>query len=425
MRVTWITHLAMCDVCEQYGMSRPVSGGWLETMKDSISCNNEVELSVICIEKGKKTTTKSFRKNNTNYYLIETSEKAYYGNFSKVFKEEINRVLQSTFPDVVHLHGTEFGLWNALDKHWEKKVPVCVSIQGLISVISERYYWAGMNRKSMLWLEKWPIVLQHLKAKKRGKLEENIIQRFLYYLGRTDWDFAHISALNPNARYYHGNEIVRAEFNESNLWNYEKIEEYSIFFAGGYNVPLKGLHRMLEVFPQILRDYPTAHLYVPGMDLRKNQVLKCQVGYFRYLKRKIKELGLEENITFLGKLNASEMAEKFSKSHCYVMGSSIENSPNTLMEAMTVGTPCVVSVVGGVQNFVEDHHSALLYRFEEKEMLVHMIKQVFESKKLAEKLSKNAKSDIAKQKMKGKELSKIYKEIIDDFNMKDESTIHK
>lgn len=425
MRITWITHLAMCDVCEQYGMHRPISGGWLETMKTAIGQNKKLELSIICIDKGKQTTTKSFCKNNINYYLITTSEGAYYGKFSRQFKEEINRVLGATSPDIVHLHGTEFGLWDALDKQWEKRIPICVSIQGLISVISERYYWAGMDKKSMTWIEKWPIILQHLKAKKRGKLETGLIQRFSYYLGRTDWDFAHVSSLNPTARYYYGNETVREEFNESNLWGIKNVEKYSIFFAGGYNVPIKGLHQMLEVLPQILQDYPSAHLYVPGMDICANRGLKYRVGYFKYLKRRIKQLNLTQNVTFLGRLSATEMAERFLKSHCYVLGSSIENSPNTLMEAMTVGVPCVVSVVGGVQNFVEDHRSALMYRFEEKEMLAHMVKRVFESKELAERLSKNARSSIANRKMKGEELSEIYRKICDDFKMKDESIIHR
>ena len=250
---------------------------------------------------------------------------------------------------------------------------------------------------------------------KRGMLEKTIIRRFSYYLGRTDWDCAHISAMNPDAKYYRCEETVRGEFEQSEIWSFDNKIQYSIFCGGGYNVPIKGFHRIVDALAQIIKTYPDAHLYVPGEDLFKNNSLKYRVGYFRYLKRIIKELELREHITFLGRLSADEMADCFSKYHCYVLGSSIENSPNTLMEAMTVGTPCIASVVGGVQNYVSDQQSALLYRFEEKELLAHLVKKVFSSKELAEELSQNARNKIAERKTGGQQLSDIYKKIYDDF----------
>ena len=416
MRITWITHLAMRDVCEQYSINSPVLGGWLETMKEELCQEKNIRLSIICIEKGDRIELKNFKKDNIEYYLIKTKEKAYYGKFSHAFKEELNRVVAETEPDIIHLHGTEFGLWKALDFQMEEKIPICISVQGLISVISERYYWAGLKREAMKWLEKLPIILQHRKALQRGILEKEIIQRYLYYLGRTDWDYAHIKALNSNAIYYDGKETVRDAFNKSKKWSFDNIKQYSIFCAGGYNVPLKGFHRVIEIFPQILDEYPEAHIYVPGEDLFMGNSLKYKIGYFRYLKRRIQELELKNHITFLGKLSAENMAQSFSKYHCYVLGSSIENSPNTLMEAMTMGTPCIAADVGGVQNFVSNGQSALLYRFEEKELLSYLIKKVFSSKELAEKLSQNARDEMAERKTGGQKLSDIYQKIYDDFS---------
>ena len=72
------------------------------------------------------------------------------------------------------------------------------------------------------------------------------------------------------------------------------------------------------------------------------------------------------------------------------MSSIIENSPNTLGEAMIMGVPCITSFNGGVADMATDQLEALHYRDNDPRMLAFQIKRILDSKELAEKLSKNA-----------------------------------
>ena len=57
---------------------------------------------------------------------------------------------------------------------------------------------------------------------------------------------------------------------------------------------------------------------------------------------------MEDKIEFLGRLSAEGMKQAYLDANVFVMPSTIENSPNSLGEAMLLGVPCVAADVGGV-----------------------------------------------------------------------------
>ena len=92
-----------------------------------------------------------------------------------------------------------------------------------------------------------------------------------------------------------------------------------------------------------------------------------------------------------GSINEQEMAKMYVKAHVFVCPSSIENSSNSLGEAQIIGTPAIASYVGGVPDMAEHEKTALLYRFEEYEMLAYFIVRIFSDADLAERLSENGR----------------------------------
>ena len=68
------------------------------------------------------------------FYLIKLLSKY---KSKEYFKETILKIK----PDLIHIHGTEFEHSNILNQLGnEMNIPVVVSIQGLVSVISENLY---------------------------------------------------------------------------------------------------------------------------------------------------------------------------------------------------------------------------------------------------------------------------------------------
>lgn len=67
---------------------------------------------------------------------------------------------------------------------------------------------------------------------------------------------------------------------------------------------------------------------------------KLKIGsYGKYLRDEIVKYGLEEKVHFLGRLQAEDMCDAYLKSELFVSASALENSPNSVGEAMLLGMP--------------------------------------------------------------------------------------
>jgi len=223
------------------------------------------------------------------------------------------------------------------------------------------------------------------------KPEKEIIEKADYILGRTTWDRAHSYAINPAAKYYSCNRVLRQTFYEKD-WDIKNIERHSIYVGNGYYA-LKGVHFVIMALPQLIREYPDLKLYIAGYkpfsEGDKRSFIKK--GYGAYLKKLIDNLGVGNHVVFTGPLKAHEVAERLSKVNAYVLCSAIENSPNTLGEAMMIGTPCVSAYVGGAPDMAEDKKEALFYRNDDPKLLAWNIKQIFDNDELALTLSENGR----------------------------------
>ena len=121
---------------------------------------------------------------------------------------------------------------------------------------------------------------------------------------------------------------------------------------------------MLKAMPAILKKYPQAKVYVAGNSIVNYKTWKDKLkisSYGKYLRELIKENGLKGKVTFLGKLTTPEMKEQYLKSHLFVCSSSIENSPNSLGEAMLLGVPCITADMGGVASVFNDGLDGISY----------------------------------------------------------------
>ena len=234
---------------------------------------------------------------------------------------------------------------------------------------------------------------QQIKFANRGKAEVEAIQKVKNVIGRTSWDKACTTQINHNVKYYFCNETLREEFYKYE-WSYEKCEKHSIFVSQA-TYPIKGLHFMLCAMPLILKRFPNAKLYISGSDITKSATLKDKLkktSYANYIIELIQRYELEKNVIFTGLLDEKQMCQRYLKSNAFVCPSSIENSPNSLGEAMILGLPCVASDVGGVSDLLNNKEEGFIYQSDAPYMLAHYICEIFENKKLAFKFSKSARN---------------------------------
>ena len=121
-------------------------------------------------------------------------------------------------------------------------------------------------------------------------------------------------------------------------------------------------------------------------------------SYTKYILKLINQWKLKEHVVFLGGLDAQQMKERYLKSHVYILPSVIENSPNSLSEAMSLGVPSVAAAVGGVPSMLEHNREGYLYEAQSPYMLAHYVQKIFDDPQLAGRLSRNAYRRLEKLK---------------------------
>ena len=112
------------------------------------------------------------------------------------------------------------------------------------------------------------------------------------------------------------------------------------------------------------------------------------------------------------------MKEAYLGSHVFVCPSALENSPNSLGEAMLLGLPCIAARTGGIPDMAEDGKSALFFEKGDIRGLAQSVIRVFEEDSLAQELSEAAR-ERAFRNHDGNEnyrrLMEIYREILQDW----------
>ena len=389
MKILWLCNLVLPDFSQEFEIKRNNFGGWMTAMMYELEKREEINIS-FCFPIYDKSRLKNGNYNGHDYYtyLDDVNAETYDAGLIEAFEQ----ILKKTDPDVVHIWGTEYPhttamLWACKNKGFLNKS--VVDIQGLVSVCS-KHYLAGISKEYRNLKGKSAISMEEDKIlfEKCGKCEIESIRMARHVMGRTDWDRACVEAINPSIQYHLCNRILRSIFYDyAGKWKYNRCKQHSVFVSQA-SYPIKGFHYLLQALPIIIRRYSDTHVYVAGKDIFN---VEEKEPYAVYLEELMEQLDLKEHISFIGKQNEKQMIQQYLKANVYVSASTIENSPNSLSEAMILGVPCVASYVGGSYNNMTFNVDGFLYPHNEPALLAYYICKVFENRdNLCERFSNNS-----------------------------------
>ncbi len=390
MRVLWVCNVMLPVFAEHLGLTVRGSGGWLEGCFNRLTKERTDITLGICMPVPE----------NVGKCRVEIGGVIFYGfaentlaphEYDSALEGRFNEILYDFKPDLAHVFGTEFAHTLAFAKVYKRPSRLLIGLQGLCGRIADVYmadlpYSVQRGRTIRDRIRNDSLRQQQANFRKRARMEAQALKLAMHITGRTAFDRDAAAEINPDAVYHPMNETLRSAFYEGS-WDPKTMVPHTVFVSQG-DYPLKGLHFMLLAMPEILESFPDAHLYVAGdslignvgrdRNIRRRYPLALSITeYGAYLRRIIRKEHLTGHVTMLGRLSAEEMKEQFLKANAYCCPSVLENSPNSMCEAMLLGTPVVAAKVGGVPSLISDGDEGILFPAGRVDELAEAVKTYF------------------------------------------------
>lgn len=407
IKIVWIVNIIMPFPAEFFKFNTNCFGGWLIGSLEQFRENNEYELAIVSVYSGNE--IKKVSDKNITYYLIPNNSK---------LKQSCQSILTEFKPDIIHLHGSEYTHTSKIIE-CETNAKIVLSLQGIVSVIGRKYL-SGLTNKEIIStitvrdiIKKDTIFNQKRKFIERGIKEIEIFKKVHAVIGRTLWDKSVTYSIDNELPYYHNNESLRESFYKSK-WNITNIKRYRIYISQG-SYTIKGFHVFLDALNIVKKIYPDVEVIVAGENII-DRGIKIS-GYGKLLLKKMKTYDTIKNVKFLGLQTEEQTVKNMLSSHITIVPSYIENSSNSLGEAMLLGVPSIAAYTGGTPSMIRDGYDGYLYSYSDYEVLAFKIISLFNDDELCKNISINSIKTATERHDKSKnffELTKIYEKIINN-----------
>jgi glycosyltransferase involved in cell wall biosynthesis len=141
----------------------------------------------------------------------------------------------------------------------------------------------------------------------------------------------------------------------------------------------------IRCFKLIKDKYQHARFSVAGTGPEKNMLVElCD------------ELGISGSVEFLGRLDIAQMANLYRCANVMLNTSTVDNSPNSVIEALACGVPVVTTNVGGIPKLVKHEYDALLVEPGQPEKLFEQMTRILEDDELSARLVANGLMTVEK-----------------------------
>ncbi len=396
IRILWFTGVQLPAVTGE-DLNR---AGWQEGLRRTLESHSDrVELAIASFG---SEDYQPFTEGNATYYNIHR-DPIPDDRWSRLVKnwkhvsyqeKELSRcqeIVELVQPDLIFIFGTEnpFGL---LSNRFP--VPVVISIQAVLNGLEKRIFHGLTSielikeffSKEMIMGE--GVIHRRWELAKSARMEKTIYNRCRIFEGRTDWDKEWLRKLNPKAKYFHIDRVLAEDYYNSK-WDQEKTEEKLVYTTSS-NAPFKGGITLVRALVELKnRGRLDIKMRIAGVDATS------VVG--KYINTIVNRNKLQDQISLLGRVQPDEIIQEMKKASVFVLPSHMDNSPNSLGEAMIIGMPCIASNVGGIPSMLEDKKDGLIYNHNSTKQLADHIEYMLDHPDQAVEMGINARNTALKR----------------------------
>jgi glycosyltransferase involved in cell wall biosynthesis len=391
MKVLWLTHTP-AGASNMVNFNEP-GRGWISSLEELFTDMDNITLGIAFFADKK---TAPFEIGKTTYYPVLLKYTSVIGKLiQRIFTltrdvnvKSVLAIIEEFKPDIIHLFGTESGIG---DLNNLTSVPIIVHMQGLVNPYLNNWHPNGISNgvvfrhssfRSLLFRR--GLYFEYKLFKKRAKRELRIVKYRKYFFGRTGWDKNFLGLCKKDLQYYHCNEVLRPLFYLYE-WQRVKKEKKKLTIITTVSPQLyKGIDIVLNT-AKILTEISDLNFEWIIVGVKENdEVVLLMESIF---KLKFKNV----NVRFVGHKNEYDLIQQLLVSDIFVHPSHIDNSPNSICEAMMLGMPVIAGYVGGIPSLIEDGVSGILYNSNDSYELAAKILNLNDDEACIARLSYNAR----------------------------------
>jgi glycosyltransferase involved in cell wall biosynthesis len=134
----------------------------------------------------------------------------------------------------------------------------------------------------------------------------------------------------------------------------------------GRLAPEKELVSLLRAMPRIVARHPDACLVLVGDGPSRGELEQC-----------VRQLGIERNVLFPGPVDSLQVPQWLQASDVFTLVSSLEGLPCSLIEAMAVGLPSVVSDIPAMAQLIDSGVQGLVAKLKDEDSVAEQLLCLF------------------------------------------------
>jgi glycosyltransferase involved in cell wall biosynthesis len=175
----------------------------------------------------------------------------------------------------------------------------------------------------------------------------------------------------------------------------------------GRIVEQKGLPYTINAMKRVVKEYPSTRLAIVGRGKSKPA-----------LQHQVKKEGLENNVVFPGFIPEEQLPNLYSSADVFLLPSLWEVLPIALVEALSCGSPLLVSDAGGNPEVAKDGENGFVFEKKNEQQLIEKLRIMVDDAALRSRMGKKSR-EIAEKEFDWDIITRqtldFYAEAYDDF----------
>ena len=186
----------------------------------------------------------------------------------------------------------------------------------------------------------------------------------------------------------------------SDKGNFSSVTKDKKILYLAHLIPRKGYADLIQAFASVIKGHPESRLVFAGSGETGKAINLC------------KNLGVLDNVDFLGWIKGSAITEEFKSASIFVLPSYQEGLPMGVLEAMAFHVPVVTTPVGGIPDVITNMENGILFEPGDIDSLSSALDRLLDNEKLCREIAENASTSVQNLSPESiaKEWSEIYSE---------------